>query len=1336
MRRCGQSATRRIGYITPRISDHHGLAIWRGIVEMAQARGVDVFSFVGGEVQNPQDAERRANAIYDLVDRESLDGLIIWGASLGSHAGPAATYDFCQRFQPLPMVSIGISLPGIPGVVLDSYGGTRAAMAHLIEVHGRRQLAFIRGPTAHREASERYRSYCDTLADYSILFDPQLVSPPYPWVEEYGAEAIRVFLDERGAQFDAIVSASDTFALGALPALHARGISVPEQVSVVGFDDRPASRALTPPLTTLKISMRERGRQALAMVLARLDGEQLPDEVSLPARLVIRRSCGCFDAEVVRAGGTEGRRNKEEGKLPGATSHAFSVLTRGATTSLARELEDAGRPAADGVQLLEAFVAELDGTVEGVPPVGRFLVTLDDLMRRAVTTGGEAWPWHGVISALRELAGVRPDEDGERWRRAENLLHQARVLIGEYAWRSQAEATRRLRQQSDQLHDITRSLALAGDVGELVDILARDLPGLGIRSCAVALYENPRAGTEGIDSVPGDCRLVLAYDENGRAVLPPDGEVCCAPVLASGGRLIGDRKVGDIARFQRVYYDRPSEDATDPGEGVDGRRRTLSACLPGSPVQTIIVQTLFSRGRVETLHATSLLGFIMLDGSGCEGQIYRVLQEQISSALTSVLLLQENIRLYHAATLRAERSVAAEQAAQEKQRLAEEADHLKSRFLSMVSHELRTPLILLEGLSEMMLREGLGSRPPLPAPYRQDLERIRATSQQLGGLVRDVLDLARSQVGQLRLALKPLDLGSVLQSTILVGEQMARSKGLDWQVEIDEDLPEVRGDGARLQEITLNLISNAVKFTALGEVRLRIEADAGDAAPGVTVSISDTGLGVPLEEQQAIFDEFRQSERTASRGFGGLGVGLAICREIVQLHGGEIGVRSSGRVDGGSTFYFRLPALAPAAARQAGGVPAAQAGEAAGGWATAGVAPTAASGTGRWQESRRWQDSVVLLTEQAAGGELLRSHLREQGFDVAVLPVEEQEDWLAQLLSLRPGAVVLDLQPTWEQGWQLFDVLKHSQATEDIPVLLYSLLAEQGQGSVLALDYLAKPMGPAALARALQNLGLADHDAQDQAILIADDDPDIRALHRDMVRERFPGCRILEAADGVQALELLQREEAEGRPQGAPLLFVLLDLMMPELDGIGVLEAMQRDAWLRDIPVIVLTAQSLLEDDMGRLGRGVASILQKGVFTTEETLAQVQGALARNKRLGSEAQRLARKVMAYIHAHYAEDISREQMASYAGISERHLTRCFVQEAGLSPIDYLNRFRVVQARHLLDEGGMNITEIMNAVGFRDSSYFSRIFRREVGMSPSAYRDQPPAAVAAASAAHLS
>lgn len=404
----------RIGYITPRISNQHGLAIWRGMVETAQVRGVDLLCFPGGEVQHPEDAGRPAgrhtarNAIYDLVDRESLDGLVVWGSSLGYYAGPEATFDFCRRFEPLPLVSIGVALPGIPGVVLDSYGGMRAAIAHLIEVHGRRRLAFIRGPLTHREAGERYRSYCDALAAYGIPFDPDLVSPPYLWVQAdgtelpaNGAEAVRLFLEDRRVSFDAIVAASDTFALGAVPALQACGFQVPEQVSVVGFDDRPASRALTPPLTTLKISMQERGRQALSMLLARLAGESLPDAVSLPARLVIRRSCGCFDSAVVRAAVLPAapRSPADPADLQGARAAILTVINR--------ELESAGEPTHLGQMLLDACLAELDEGMGGSQAGGNhagdsFLVTLDNILRQTVDAGGEVGAWQGVISALRE----------------------------------------------------------------------------------------------------------------------------------------------------------------------------------------------------------------------------------------------------------------------------------------------------------------------------------------------------------------------------------------------------------------------------------------------------------------------------------------------------------------------------------------------------------------------------------------------------------------------------------------------------------------------------------------------------------------------------------------------------------------------------------------------------------------------------------------------------------------------------------------------------------------------------------------------------------------------
>jgi AraC-like DNA-binding protein len=168
-----------------------------------------------------------------------------------------------------------------------------------------------------------------------------------------------------------------------------------------------------------------------------------------------------------------------------------------------------------------------------------------------------------------------------------------------------------------------------------------------------------------------------------------------------------------------------------------------------------------------------------------------------------------------------------------------------------------------------------------------------------------------------------------------------------------------------------------------------------------------------------------------------------------------------------------------------------------------------------------------------------------------------------------------------------------------------------------------------------------------------------------------------------------------------------------------VLEAMRERDATRRIPVIVLTAQTLTGPDIERLQRGVAAVLGKGLFTSEEVMAQVEAALNRSKRLGSEAQRIVRQAMAYIHENYPHPITRAGLAGHLAISERYLTRCFHQEMGITPITYLNRYRIHRAKALLEQGHTNLTEVALAVGFSDSNYFGRVFREEVGVSPSAF-----------------
>ena len=271
---------------------------------------------------------------------------------------------------------------------------------------------------------------------------------------------------------------------------------------------------------------------------------------------------------------------------------------------------------------------------------------------------------------------------------------------------------------------------------------------------------------------------------------------------------------------------------------------------------------------------------------------------------------------------------------------------------------------------------------------------------------------------------------------------------------------------------------------------------------------------------------------------------------------------------------------------------------------------------------------------------------------------------------------------------------------------------------MLELDYLTKPCGPSELVQALQRVGciesghLADEMTNScQRVLIVDDDPGTLNMHAQIVRAEFPQHQVLLASSGKEALQLLQSSHPD---------LVLLDLMMPEVDGFSVLEAMQRMENARQIPVIVISAKTLTEEEMERLNRSVAVVLRKGMFTSAETLLHIKDCLMHRQKLSSEAQRIIRKAMAYIHEHFAEPIGREDVARYAGVSEGYLSRCFTQETGLSLIHYVARYRVQQAKQSLRISEKSITEIALEVGFSDSNYFSRAFRREVGISPLAYR----------------
>jgi len=607
----------------------------------------------------------------------------------------------------------------------------------------------------------------------------------------------------------------------------------------------------------------------------------------------------------------------------------------------------------------------------------------------------------------------------------------------------------------------------------------------------------------------------------------------------------------------------------------------------------------------------------------------------------------------------------------EGRRLAEEANYLKSRFLSTVSHELRTPLSLIVGLSEMVLREEK-EHPQSSNANLRDMEQINISAQHLARLIGDVLDLASSEAGQLHILREPLDLVEVLHVPAKIGEELAHENGLKWNVELPKYGPWVMGDRTRLRQVTLNLISNAVKFTLEGQVQLDVSV-IGDE---VAISVSDSGVGISPDEQTKIFDEFYSSRDAIQAGKSGMGLGLALTKQLIERHDGRIEVKSPGMFGKGSTFSFYLPIITeknqPIVQHDA-------------------VTPNS--------------NLVLILAEEEKASSELSEYLVAHGFEVQRYRVDEDSEWLSKVIQVLPSAIILEERLATREGWAITGMIKRQSATASIPVLMYSLDRKNNAGQMLELNYLHKPLQPEQLAKELEHLG----GSQEQTILVVDDDPGILEMHSRMVEKS--GRRAIIAHNGREALTLIREQTPD---------LILLDLMMPEMDGFAVLDELRSKESTRDIPVIILTARLLSDADLERCNQGVATILSKGLFSADETLGHVETALTHQHTLNKATQQLIRKTMAYIHTNYAEPITREEIAKQAGISADYLTDCFRLELGITPITYIRRYRIRQACELLQSSEKSITQIALAVGFSDGAHFTRTFQREMNMTPRAYR----------------
>jgi signal transduction histidine kinase/DNA-binding LacI/PurR family transcriptional regulator/AraC-like DNA-binding protein len=1107
----------------------------------------------------------------------NTDGLIVIAPHQGSENLSRYLEQVMTAGHPVVFVE---SAENRPVISPDNAKGIWQALSHLKE-HGHRRVAFVAGgPGWPGDSQERLQAFLEGCEELGLETEQRLMA--YGGFSTPGGYQAMGQILASGVPFTAVVAANDESAVGAIQALRAAGLRVPQDIAVIGFDNRFEARNQSPLLTTLDQPAHEIGYQALHLMVHRLTGKaDASTMVRVPARLVIRESCGCpRDAIITRALAylNQAQKSREPWFVKQRLTQTMSEGVFAGVGQLHRETIHV-----DCERIADAFLTSLeqrDGEL--------FQRALVDILQEVRLLNEDAHAWQNAITTLRYWwpMFIEPTEVEACREEVDAWLDQARIAISECA---QAQLLHYFATQdtlTQQLSLMSAELAETLELGQIQKVINQYLPALSIRHAQLVLLE-------------------------------PDGE-----------NPVGWSVFPEIAGEEEPSFQRFPTQRFPPLSRYPDDQAFHLALLP------------------LTVHKAPA-GFVAFDAANLAPCL--AVLRQLTSAL-------ERIRLY--------------QEAAEGRRLAEEADRMKSRFLSTVSHELRTPLNLIVGLSEMQLKQS-------NADVRKSVEKIHTNAQHLGHLIRDVLDLASSDAGQLRLTCEPLDLSEALQIVIETGTQLAKDKGLAWRTEIADSLPRIWGDRTRLQQVTLNLVSNAVKFTSRGEVTLSVYVEGNR----VVIAVRDTGLGIPLDEQDWIFNEFRQSERTTARGYGGLGLGLAICKRLIELHQGEIDVQSTGEENAGSTFYIRLPIFENAEM----------------------LFPSSQSIV---------QQVVLILTENPISSRPIQKRLQQAGFTVEVEMVDETSNWFSRLLTTPPGAVVLDHKVASKCGWELLRVLKGNPSTEDIPVLFYSLKQGENAGTMLALDYLSKPVGSNELLKILSRQGwtAASKDTS-KTILVADDEPGFLEMYAEMVRSQSANYQVLKAHDGREALDILRKRHVD---------LVLLDLMMPEIDGFGVLAQMREWESTRETAVVVLTSKTLTEADMTRLSYGVANVMSKGLYDAKEMLSHIEIALVRNKKLGTESKRLVRKAMAYIHEHYTDELTREDLARHVNASEGHLARCFRQETGITPMAYLNRYRVNQAKTILTTTGLSITEVAMGVGFSDSNYFSRVFRQEVGCSPLVYR----------------
>lgn len=528
-------------------------------------------------------------------------------------------------------------------------------------------------------------------------------------------------------------------------------------------------------------------------------------------------------------------------------------------------------------------------------------------------------------------------------------------------------------------------------------------------------------------------------------------------------------------------------------------------------------------------------------------EIYRMNQE----------LLQLN---GHLEELVKERTAQLEKAHDE----AIQANRIKSQFLANMSHELRTPLNAIIGYSEMLMEdaEDLGE-----AVFVEDLGKISKAGKHLLVLINDILDISKIEAGKMEVYLETCDLSGIIQDVTNTVAPFLESNGN--RLELRSLEGEMTTDVTKLRQILMNLLSNASKFTHKGTVTLEVRREERNGQSGYSFRVKDTGIGMTPEQVGKLFQPFTQADSSTTRKYGGTGLGLAISRRFCHIMGGEIEVESEPGV--GSIFTCWLP-VSPSMPESFAPMPEVD------------IDVEIIDG-------EEGQACILLIDDESFNEQLMKRYLAKEGWKLAF--ADNGQKGLALAKKLRPQVICLDILMPGMDGWSVLSELKNDPELAGIPVVIWSMTSDKQLGYVLgASDYLTKPVERDRLIQVMEKY-ISQRD--NHHVLVIEDDATTSELVTRLLQKE--GYTVAQAGNGRLALEEMARRVPE---------LILLDLMMPEMDGFQFIAELRKQETWREIPIVVVTAKSITSEDRLKLNGYVKNIIQKGAFDYKALLEEIR----------------------------------------------------------------------------------------------------------------------------------